>query len=582
MNFGNIVVPLLIFCAPLAALVLFALKSDRRSDSEKRGGLILFGTMLLASLIGIFQFELPVKMEFLLPLSTDTSGYFEPSLLMYWVRYVWIFLSASVLLGLVMFDGASSFGGARGTLRFLFLSGSFLFLALAYLSENALLSLMFIEITVFLLHSFSLEMGGTEGELERISYFKRNSFLFLGLIAMLGLTAASFFTNSSVVLLGMVLYVMAFMLSKHNFSEWRYVPLALIQAGTAFFLLGRVIHEDMSGELWIPLSALFAVATALFSALSFLASTTLSASFWMLFGIFGYILFLRFSSLKPEELSWGAFEAMGLLSCYALSLLLRFARQSAQAWRTALIFLATLFLLGIISGVVPFTSVPSAHTENRETILKIAIMGILTFLLSLVAVKALVGSLRQNKEKENNFTFASAVLPASLVILIQLAALFRAYDGLSGLLQFPIDFLSDISLVVRGAALLVGGLAGMLLGANSRLSIWSANKEKKMEDLFPRIDPAVVRWNQAAVLAPEKGMDWIALRAGTINIRAASALQETDRMLFAEKFPGGFLAYGSSLSRLMRFLHSGNIRFYLFFGTVLTLFAGVLFLLGAK
>ncbi|MGZ3696365.1 MAG: hypothetical protein ACXVBL_18955, partial [Bdellovibrionota bacterium] len=258
MNVGNILVPLLTFSAPLAALILFALKTGRRSDAEKRAGIVLFGAMLLTSLIGIFQFELPVKMEFLLPLSTDNSGYFEPTFLMHWLRFAWLFLSSYVLLGLVVFDGISSFSGKRGTLRFLFLSGSFLFLALAYLSENALLSLMFVEITVFLLHSFSLEMGGEEGELERISYFKRNSFLFLGLLAMLGLTAASFFANSSVVLLGVVLYILAFVLSKHNFSEWRYVPLAIVQAGMAFFLLGRVIHEEMSGELWIPLTALFA------------------------------------------------------------------------------------------------------------------------------------------------------------------------------------------------------------------------------------------------------------------------------------------------------------------------------------
>jgi hypothetical protein len=77
-------------------------------------------------------------------------------------------------------------------------------------------------------------------------------------------------------------------------------------------------------------------------------------------------------------------------------------------------------------------------------------------------------------------------------------------------------------------------------------------------------------------------MDWLAIKATLLNARAANGLQDLDRTLFAEKFPGGILAYGSSLSRLMRFMHSGNIRFYLFFGTVLTLFAGILFLMGGK
>jgi hypothetical protein len=477
MNFGNILVPMLTFSAPLAALVLFALKTGRRSDSERKAGIVLFGAMLLTALIGIFQFESPVKLEFLLPLSTDTSGYFEPSFMMYWLRYAWLFLSAYVFLGLVMFDGATSFSGERGTLRFLFLSGSFLFLALAYLSENALLSLMFIEITIFLLHSFSQEMGGAEGELERISYFKRNSFLFLSLLAMLGLTATGVFANSSVVLLGVILYILAFILSKNNFSEWQYVPLAIIQGGMAFFLLGRVIHEEMSGELWLPLSALFAVATILFSTLSFLASTTLSAAFWMIFGIFGYLLFLRFSSVKPEELSWGAYEAMALLACYATTLLFRFSQQTDRAWQTAIFFLCTIYMLGIITGVFPLTGIAASHAENHDTILKISFMGVLTFLLSLVAARALGRSLREGKRPKVKSAFISAVLPAALVILIQLAALFRAYDGLGGLLQFPMDFVSDISLLVRGSALFVGALAGMLLGANDRLAAWGSNKD---------------------------------------------------------------------------------------------------------
>lgn len=581
MNFGNMLVPMLTFGAPLAAIIFFALKGGRGPEAERRAGIFLFGAMLLTAFIGIFQFETPVKMEFLLPLSTDTSGYFEPSLRMHWMRYSWIFLSAYLLLGLSLFDGASAFGGKRGSLRLLFLGGTFLFLALALLSENALLSLMFIEITIFLLHSFGMEMGGEEGELERISYFKRNSFLFLGFLAMLGLTVANLFANSSIVVLGMVLYMVAFMLSKHSFSDWRYVPLIVLQAAMAFFLLGRVIHEEMSGELWLPLSALFALATVIFSSLSFLASTTLSATFWMLFGVFGYLLFLRFSSAKPEDISWSAVETMGLLCAYATSLLFRFSRQKGKAGNTAVLFLLMLILLAIISGLVPFVNLATTHSESRDTPLKIAMLGVLTFLLTMVSAKALARSFRQKGGQEET-GFAAAILPAALVICIQLAVLIRAYDGIGGLLQFPVDLLSDVAMLVRGAGLIVGGLVGLLLGANDRLAAWSSNKEKRMEDFFPRIDPVVIRWNQAAVVAPERGIDWLTLRASGLNARAAHSLQNLDRRLFAEKFPGGFLAYGASLSRLMRFLHSGNIRFYLLFGTLLTLFAGALFLLGGK
>lgn len=581
MNFGNMIIPLLVFGAPLAALIVFALRGGRRSDAERRAGLILFGLMSLTSLIGLFQFELPVKMEFLLPLSTDNSGYFEPTFVMVWTRYVWLLLSSLVLTGLVLFDGDSAFGGSRGPLRFLFLSGTFLFLALAYLSENTLLTLMFVEITVFLLHSFGLEMGGEEGELERISYFKRNSFLFLGLLAMLGLTAANLFTNSSIVLLGMVLYVIAFILAKHNFSDWRYVPLTMLQAATAFFLLSRVIHEDMSGELWVPLSVLFASATVLFCALSFLATNALNASFWMIFAVLGYLLLLRFSSNKPEEAIWGSFEAMGLLASYALSLVVRFARNSRQSGQPVALLVFAVLLLAMITGVLPM-QLGGGHAESRDTLLKISVLGILAFLISLVAAKALAMAGREEKGPDARSTFAWAMLPAAIVVLIQIGALVRLHDGFSGLLDVPGEVLSDISLLVRIAALLVGSLAGYFLGTNARLLQWSSKKEKRMEDLFPRIDPVIVRWNQSAVSAPERAIEWVSERTVTMNSRATSALQEFDRRVFAEKFPGGFSSYGSSLSHLARLLHSGNVRFYLLFGTLLTMFAGALFLLGGK
>lgn len=582
MSFGNVIIPLLVFSAPLATLVWFALRGSGVSDAEKRVGVVLFAAMMLVSLVGIFQFERPVKMDFLLPLSTDTSGYFDSTLLMSWIRYAWIFVSAGALLGLVLLDGDAAVGGGKGRLRFLFLSGAFFFSSFSYLSENVLLSLMFAEIAIFLLHSFNLEMGREEAELERISYFKRNSFLFLGLLAMLGLASARVFANSSVVIMGAVLYVMAFLLSRHTFSGWRYVPLAIFQAASAFFLLSRVIYEDISPELWLPLSALFALATTIFAGLSFLSAKTLSATFWTILGLFCFLLFQRFSSIKPDDLSWGAFEAMGLLACGSLSLLHRFASPSRQAWRSTLFFLCHVLLLGIISGAIPHFNVAIAHAESRDSLMKSSVMGLLTFWVTLVAAKILVRALRQGKETDASAAFSFAILPAALVALIQLAVLLRAYDGFTGLLQFPFELFSDVSLLMRGSALLLGTLTGALLGANERLATWGANKEKRMEDLFPRIDPSVIHWNQLAAAAPERGIDWLSARAVDLNSRATSRLQDFDRKVFAEKFPGGFLAYGSSLSRLMRFLHSGNVRFYLLFGAVLTLFAGILFLLGGK
>ena len=584
MNLGNMIIPFLTFGGPVAAILFFALKGKTFADSEHRAGIALFSLALFASLIGIFQFTSPVKMEFLLPLATDSSGYFEPSLQLHWLRYTWIFLSAAVLTGMAIFDGSSSFGGSRGVLRFLFLSGSLLFLSLAYLSENFLLSLMFIEITIFLLHSFSVEMGGPEGELERVSYFKRNSFIVLGLIAILAVTAANEFTTSSVVLLGVVLYVMAMMLSKHNFSDWRYVPLAIIQAGTLFFLLSRVMREDMSNELWLPLTILFAVATAIFSGLSFLASSTLSASFWMVFAVIGYLFFFRFSSVKPNELIWSGSEAAGLLCAYGMTVLFRFGQESDQAWKKVLLFLFALFLLSSITGVLPLAGLAFPHGDNHEPVVKSVTMGLLTFLLALVTAKSLVMSFRQGKPSGTNGPFLLSMMPALVATCVVLAALVRALESFaqSAFPQVMVDLFADLPTMIRGSALLAGMLTGGLLGSNMRLLNWSAQREKKMEDLFPRIDPVVIRWNQAVAEAPERGLAWLGERAEKYQARGATALQNVDRLVFAEKFPGGLLAYGAGLSRAMRFLHSGNMRFYFFFGTLATILAAALFLLGGK
>jgi hypothetical protein len=162
MNFGNLAFPFLTLGAPVVAILFFALGTRTSPDAERRASLFLFGFSILVAFAGVFRFTTPIKMEFLLPISTESSGYFEPSIQLHWIRYAWIFFSATILSGLAIFDGGRVFASPKGTLRFLFLCASLLFVSFAYLSENFLLSLMFVEITVFLLHSFGMELGDAE------------------------------------------------------------------------------------------------------------------------------------------------------------------------------------------------------------------------------------------------------------------------------------------------------------------------------------------------------------------------------------------------------------------------------------
>lgn len=581
MEFWNIAVPGITFLAPGLAMAYLALRREGANAPELRLGSGVFALLLVAALVGVIRYETPVKLELLWPVTAESSGYFEFSFQLHWIRYVWIFFTASLLAGFMVLDGRGALEGPGRGLKFLFLTGAFLFSAMAYLSENALLSLMFIEVTVFLLHAFSVRSGGDEGALEMISYFKRSSFIFVSLAAMLAFTAAGQLSTNSILLLGVVLYVMSFVLSKHNFLEWRYLTLTLVQAGTVFFLLGRVVKEDTSLELALPLSAVFAGATAIFSGLSLVSPSALGASFWMVFSFVGYLLLQRFSAPKPDDVFWGVAEAIGLAAVFAISALLRAAPQLRQAWQKAVSFALLAVLLSLVSGALPGVDIGGARAGG-DLPLKLVVYGILTFLLSAVAAKALAAAFSDKNEQPAGIppSFLYAVASSVVVFVAQAGALVRMIDiygespyrlGLPYLMANPLVMISAASL---GAGLFAGGL----LGANARFRGWSGNRERRMEDIFPRVDPAVIRWNERVARGPGLVMDWAALRLGEISDRGAALLQRGDRSVFADRVFRGIRSYGASVSHFARYFHSGNVRTYMFIGTLVTIIASFLFL----
>ena len=129
-------------------------------------------------------------------------------------------------------------------------------------------------------------------------------------------------------------------------------------------------------------------------------------------------------------------------------------------------------------------------------------------------------------------------------------------------------------------AIFLGLIVGALVASNSTFVAWIRNREKKMEDLFPRIDPIVVIWNARLTSAPERGLTWLGDRSKAAIVSLAGGAQAFDRRLFSEKIGRGFSDYTSSLSLLIRFVHSGNMRAYIFIGALITLLSGFLFLLG--
>jgi hypothetical protein len=578
MDFWNIAIPTLTFLAPAVACLYFTGRTQARSGSEATWGMITFGVVMLVALVGLVRFENPVRLESIWPFSAEPSGYFDFTLQLHWTRYIWIFFTNSLLFGFSAFEGKSSFRGEGRALKFNFLAGASLLSSLAYLSENVLLSLMFLEIMIFLLHAFGIQSSSGEGEQERISFFKRSSFLFLSVLSLLALAVTGKFGANAVVLLGVVLYFLSFIFSRHSFSDWGHQSITLLQAGAAFFLLGRVIGEDLAPGLWVPVAVIFAASGTVFAWFSLTSVSGLGSSFWLLFSMVGYLLYLRFSSGRPEDPFWGAYEAIALGATYSLSSFFRFGRSADQGVKRALYFAVAALLLAIVSGAMPGIDIAGARA-NLESPVKLITLGLLTFLLSLVVGKSIMISFTDEENKEA-VSFSAGLWPAVFLLLIQVGAILRITD-LYGEGPFRMGaryLLTNPHIATMGIAVLAGMFAGLLLGANARFVKKIRSNELRMEDLFPSVDPVAVAWNEKTFRYPERGMIWISDRLGHISGRSAAWVQNADKSVFAEKFFRVFRDSSVYASQLTRYFHSGNVRAYLFLGVLLTILASVLFL----
>jgi len=578
MDFWNIAIPALTFLAPAVACLYFTGRTQARSGSEATWGMITFGVVMLVALVGLVRFENPVRLESIWPFSAEPSGYFDFTLQLHWTRYIWIFFTNSLLFVFSAFEGKSSFRGEGRALKFNFLAGASLLSSLAYLSENVLLSLMFLEIMIFLLHAFGIQSSSGEGEQERISFFKRSSFLFLSVLSLLALAVTGKFGANAVVLLGVVLYFLSFIFSRHSFSDWGHQSITLLQAGAAFFLLGRVIGEDLAPGLWVPVAVIFAASGAVFAWFSLTSVSGLGSSFWLLFSMMGYLLYLRFSSGRPEDPFWGAYEAIALGATYSLSSFFRFGRSADQGVKRALYFAVAALLLAIVSGAMPGIDIAGARA-NLESPVKLITLGLLTFLLSLVVGKSIVISFTDEENKEA-VSFSTGLWPAVFLLLIQVGAILRITD-LYGEGPFRMGaryLLTNPHIATMGIAVLAGMFAGLLLGANARFVKKIRSNELRMEDLFPSVDPVAVAWNEKTFRYPERGMIWISDRLGHISGRSAAWVQNADKSIFAEKLFQVFRDSSVYVSQLTRYFHSGNVRAYLFLGVLFTILASVLFL----
>lgn len=582
MNFWNLAVLGLTFFTPSAALLYVAFKGPRASGQEIRACALLFGLGMAAAALGVARLTSPVRMEFLWPLTLEQSGYFEFSLQLVWHRFVWVFFSAAMLLSFALFDASAFLAGDLAWRRLLFLGGAYLSSVLTLLSENVLLSVMFLEITVFLFHGFALERGEGPESPERSSYFKRCCFLFLALLALLGIAASRQISSGSMMILAAVLYLLSTLVSRSSPSAWGEVPLQMAQTGLLLFLLDRVMPERAPAELWVPLAVVFAAATAAFSSLSLLSPGALGSSSWMVLSVLGYALYVRFSSARPGDPFWGAYEAVALGMAYSFHHLFRSGARLDLLWKRVLAFLLVGVGLGVIFGVLPGVEAASVRFDGETSLARVVALGALTFLLSLVSAKRLAVSLGEAEEGSSSKGLLAALGPLLLVLAAQVGLVAKwndlNFEGVGG----PTRLLYDPRLLVASAAAAAGVLAGGLLGTNGRFAGWIKNRDLRMERIFPGVDPGIVRRSLELLQLPERSIARVSGWASAAARRAAGGLEAVDKTVFSERLCQAFSSYAGSLSRLASFFHSGQARAYLFLGVLVTLFSSMVFLMEGR
>lgn len=585
MNFANLAVLVLTFLAPAAGLLFFSLRGGEAQGAERKGALLLFGLSALVAVVGVARMDQPVKMELLWPLTLEPSGYFEFAIQANWTRFVWIFFTAALLFGFIAYDAPAALEGGRRPLRLLFLVGSYFAAVIAFLSENILLTVMFAEMSAFLLHAFGMEAGGEDGELERSSYLKRACFLFLGLAALLGMALSRQLSTGSVILLGAVVYILAGVVSRHNPRAWGRLPLLLVQVAMGLFLLERVMQgEGASAELWAPLAAIFATGTVALALLALVAPASLGGGFWLVLTFLGYLLYLRFSSSRPADPFWGIYEAVGLGAVYGMCTLFRFGERLELFWKKALAFTMVALFVGVVSGVLPTVEAVAARFDSETSVFKAASLGLLTFLVAAAAARALLLSFGKPGAKAAAGALAAVLAPSVVVMLAQAGALLRWNDlnfeavGAGGLMSL----FYDLRVLVAASCVAAGLVTGALLGANHRRKGSAAGREVRMEDLFPGLDPSLVKWNLSFAQLPEEGIERASAHIRSWGARATRFVDSIDRGVFGERLFRGISDSGTALSTLARHFHNGQARMYLFLGVLFTLLSSFFFLLEGK
>jgi hypothetical protein len=337
--------------------------------------------------------------------------------------------------------------------------------------------------------------------------------------------------------------------------------------------------DEVSSELWLPLSGIFGIATVAFACLSLIAPAALGSSFWLVCTCAVYLLYLRFSSAKPGDPFWGSYEALGLGATFAISQLMRFGERLDLVWKRILAFFFLALVLLVVSGAVPTVEPSTVHFDGETSLPRIALFGLLTFLVAAVSGRGFSSSLGKG-ETATPRVLVAILAPCFLVLLAEAAMLLRwnelNFDGFAA--GGYATFLADPRSLLAAAGAVGGLLCGGLLGTNKAFTAWTKKRDPRMESFFPVVDPGLIRSGERMLRGPELATDWLSARLTAETERAAGMLESADRGFLGERLFRRLSDSSVSLSEFVRLVHSGQARTYLFVGVLVTLLASAAFL----
>lgn len=581
MDFWNFAIAGSILMAPVAAGVL-VFRADAKAILKISYS--LFGLISLISLVSIWKFDEAIRLSFLWPVTSEPSGYFNFNLRLHWGAFLWIFLTSSTLAAYLIFGNRNEHSLAVQRKSTLFLYGVVISSALALLSENFFLSLFFVEVAFFLVFSLLLFSKGEDVEAEKSSYFKRTVFLFLSLLSLLGLAILGKAHTMTILLMGSLLYVSATIFSRHTLSNWGSFFLNLQLFGLLFFLNGRIANEDFSSDLLFYFSLIFAALSILFSIFSALVSKKLDSVSWLFLSVVTFLLFARLSTPKPEESTWLAFEVVGLASILAISLHLRFSESFQTTALKTLQVVLVLVLLSFLTGAIPAID-QSVIKAKADISVRMILFALITFLLSMA-----VGKTHSRVGKKDPFLehikgpVLSAIAPTVVVVFLFIGLTFH-FSHLFGEGSFHQGFVyvaTSPHVLVELGCIFLGFFLGFFLGRQPKLADWEPANKILMEKFFPGFDPKIVNVFEGM----NDRLENLQIRTNQfVNFGSEKIIHlfaSCDRWMFGEKVYGQVVNQSFRASSLLKSLHSGSSRSYLFWGVVVVLISLALFYLEGK